>query len=95
MFRRAKDRAALRICGRIARPSGGERIEADRNRIFRPQAKFSARAIARQVKPAAEILSGSIQKYMRRLQEARLAACEPLAREMRKNGRKARSFAFS
>ena len=42
MFRRAKDRAAISICRRIARPSGGEIIEADRNRIFRPQAKFRA-----------------------------------------------------
>jgi hypothetical protein len=31
---------------------------------------------------------------MRRLQETRLAARETLAREMRKDGRKARSFAF-
>lgn len=31
---------------------------------------------------------------MRWLQEMRLAAREPLAREMRKDGRKARSFSF-
>jgi hypothetical protein len=52
-------------------------------------AEVRARAIARQIEPAAKILAGAIEKDMRRLQETRLAAREAFPREMRKDGSKA------
>ena len=81
----AECRAAIGICGDASGFARGEIMPRNGNRIFRPQAIFGAREIARQVKLAAQILAG-IEEDRGRLQDRWLATRIARMDEMRRDG---------